>query len=188
MAGRCVLILGGARSGKSSLAQTMARQHGQKVLFVATGAPLDDEMALRIEEHKRQRPHGWRTLEATTDVARKVMAELHDAEVVVVDCITLLVSNILLGGRGPDSEGPDELDRAAAEDRVTAEVEGLIDCLSTGEAVFIIVSNEVGMGLVPVYKSGRDYRDLLGKANQLLARHASEVYFMVSGIPVKIRN
>jgi len=187
MARRCILILGGARSGKSSLAQEMAQRLGGKVLFVATGAPLDEEMSFRIEAHKKKRPRSWRTLEAGLGVGEKIMMEIQDAEVVVVDCVTLLVSNVLLAIGGEGKAEAEQIDYASAEGRVEAEIEGLIRCIKSTKATFIIVSNEVGMGVVPVYKTGRIYRDLLGRANQLLAQQADDVYLMVAGIPWRLK-
>ena len=203
-----ILILGGARSGKSRFAQQMAKGLGEKVLFVATGQPLDEEMASRIEEHKRIRPKNWRTLEIDVKVGQRLKERIEDADVVLLDCLTLLVSNILTK-EGEESschcesfvschsEGEKRLKNLArdrlgetiseAEKQVMAEVEELIECINKHKGIFIVVSNEVGLGLVPENKLGRVYRDLLGKANQLLAQHADEVYFMVSGIPVKIK-
>ena len=187
MAGKCVLILGGARSGKSRLAQEIAQQLGEKVLFVATGAPLDEEMRLRIEEHRKKRPRSWRILEAGVDVGQKIMTQIGDAEVVIVDCITLLVSNVMLSAGHEDSVEPDQIDYASAESKIMAEIDGLIRCINSAKAAFIVVSNEVGMGLVPDHRSGRVYRDLLGKANQLLAQQADDVYLMVAGVPWQLK-
>jgi len=197
MAKKFILILGGARSGKSTFAQGMAAKLGKKVLFVATGEPLDEEMASRVEEHKRTRPKNWRTLEIDIKVGQKLRSQIKDADVVLLDCITLLVSNILTMGHGKplsspltgEDEGEGESAEAIseAEKQVTAEMEDLIDCIDKHKCDFIVVSNEVGLGLVPDNKLGRIYRDLLGKANQFLAQHASKVYFMVSGIPIKIK-
>ena len=208
MAKSFILILGGARSGKSRFAQQMAKGLGEKVLFVATGQPLDEEMASRIEEHKRIRPKNWRTLEIDVKVGQRLKERIEDADVVLLDCLTLLVSNILTK-EGEESschcesfvschsEGEKRLKNLArdrlgetiseAEKQVMAEVEELIECINKHKGIFIVVSNEVGLGLVPENKLGRIYRDLLGKANQLLAQHADEVYFMVSGIPVRIK-
>jgi len=172
------LILGGARSGKSRFAQELAAKGGKRVLFVATGEPLDEEMSARIEVHKQSRPRNWRTLEAPTDVARALRKGMGDAEVVIVDCITLLVSNLM---------GEDSVDAELLEKKVTAELEALIKFAKGTKAHLIIVSNEVGLGLVPTSPSGRVYRDVLGTANQMLARHADEVYFMVAGIAILLK-
>jgi len=193
LAKKFILILGGARSGKSSFAQQMAKEFGEKVLFVATGEPLDEEMALRIKEHKSIRPESWRTLEIGIEVGRYLEEQIGDAGVVLLDCLTLLVSNVILNPSLCHSEGAQRpknlegINPAQAEKQVMAEMEELIHCIEKYPGNFIVVSNEVGLGLVPENKLGRIYRDLLGKANQLLAQHANEVYFMVSGIPVKIK-
>jgi adenosylcobinamide kinase/adenosylcobinamide-phosphate guanylyltransferase len=171
-------ILGGARSGKSRFAQELAAKLGKRVLFVATGEPLDEEMSARIEAHKRSRSPAWKTLEAPTNVAKAMRNKIGDAEVVIVDCLTLLVSNLM---------GTEDIDAETLEKKVTAELEDLVAFMRTTEAHFIIVSNEVGLGLVSPYPAGRVYRDALGMANQMLARHADEVYFMVAGIPIPLK-
>ena len=188
-----ILILGGARSGKSSFAQSLTKRLGKKVLFVATGESLDEEMTSRIEEHRKRRPRNWRTLEIATKVGKKLQGQIKDTDVILLDCLTLLVSNVVLSPSLRHSEGAqrsknlEEIRSAKAEKQVMAEMEDLLDCIDKHGGNFIVVSNEVGLGLVPDNKLGRVYRDLLGKANYLLAQHAGEVYFMVSGIPVKIK-
>jgi len=187
-----ILILGGVRSGKSRFAQQMEERLGGKVLFVATAEAFDDEMASRIEEHERKRPKTWRTLEIDTRVGQQLTEQIDDAEVVLLDCVTLLVSNILTKDSWGaschcDPERSEEAAISEAGSQVMAEIKDLIECIDKHKGIFIVVSNEVGLGLVPDNKLGRIYRDLLGKANQLLAQHASEVYFMISGIPVKIK-
>jgi adenosylcobinamide kinase/adenosylcobinamide-phosphate guanylyltransferase len=177
LAKKSIFILGGARSGKSHFAQELAGKLSDKVLFVATGEALDAEMQARIEEHKKARPKSWRTLEIPTDIGKQIEEHIDDAKVVIVDCLTLLVSNLL----------KDEPDYPQAEKRVTAEIDQLIACVNNLDAIFIIVSNEVGLGLVPETKLGRIYRDLLGKANQIIARHSDEVYLMVAGLPIKLK-
>lgn len=177
MAKEFIFVLGGARSGKSQFAQEMAGKPGERVLFVATGEPGDEEMQARIEKHRKTRPENWRTLEAPTGVGRQIEAEIGDAGVVLIDCLTLLVANVM----------GDETDYQIAEKRVLDEIEGLIATIERLDASFVIVSNEVGLGLVPEAPLGRLYRDLLGKANQFTARHASEVYFLVAGIPMRIK-
>jgi adenosylcobinamide kinase/adenosylcobinamide-phosphate guanylyltransferase len=177
LAKQIILLLGGARSGKSHYAQQLAGELGNKVLFVATGEALDDEMEARIAEHRKSRPGNWRTLEITTGIGKKIEKQIGDAEVVVIDCITLLISNLLRSG--PENKETEKI--------VRAEINELIETMDGLDTCFIIVSNEVGMGLVPENKLGRIYRDLLGKANQMLASHATEVYLMLACLPVQVK-
>ncbi len=177
MAKKSIFILGGARSGKSHFAQQLAGKLGDKVLFVATGEALDEEMQARIAEHKKARPKSWRTLEISTGIGKEIEKQIGDAEVVIIDCLTLLVSNLL----------HDEPAYPEAEKRVTTEIDELLACMDKLDASFIIVSNEVGMGLVPETRLGRIYRDLLGKANRLIAQHTNEIYFMVAGMPIEVK-
>jgi adenosylcobinamide kinase/adenosylcobinamide-phosphate guanylyltransferase len=177
LAKEITLLLGGARSGKSHYAQQLAKELGDKVLFVATGEPLDEEMQSRIAEHKKARPKNWRTVEMPSGIGKEIEGQIGDAEVVLIDCLTLLVSNLLRG----------EPDYPEAEKRIVSEINELIAAMDKLDASFVIVSNEVGMGLVPQTRLGRIYRDLLGKANQLLASHATEVYLMVACLPVRVK-
>ena len=179
--GQLILILGGACSGKSTYAQQLAQDLGGKaVLFVATAEAGDEEMAQRIVKHRQSRPSTWRTLEAPRQVGEAVRTELRDTTVVVVDCLTLLVSNAILSlGMNPDP--------TAAEAAIEEEVEALLQVCRTSVATFIIVSNEVGLGLVPNTPLGRLYRDLLGQANQTLAAQAHAVYLMVAGLALDVK-
>jgi adenosylcobinamide kinase/adenosylcobinamide-phosphate guanylyltransferase len=179
-----ILLIGGAGSGKSRFAQELALKLGGEVLFVATATPGDEEMLKRIDQHKKKRPPAWRTLEVTTGVGKKIAEKIGGARVVIVDCITLLVNNIF--SQYSDQAG-EPTDIPLIEKRLDAEIEELIGCTRQLEAHFIIVSNEVGLGLVPPNQLGRLYRDLLAKANQKLAEAAEEVYLMVAGIGVPIK-
>ena len=154
------------------------------VLFVATAVAGDEEMRQRIEEHRRTRPPAWSTLEVATRVGNQIRQKIGGAQVVIVDCITLLVSNIF--GRYTDQTGED-IDIPLLEQEVTGEIGELVECINRLDVSFIMVTNEVGMGLVPANKMGRLYRDLLGKANQSLAEQADQVYLMVAGLPVPIK-
>ena len=176
-----ILILGGARSGKSSYAQKLALElGGPDVLYVATAEPLDEEMRRRISVHRAERPSGWRTLEAAQAVAAATPPLTAGRKVVLVDCLTLLTSNILLAqGENPDPQ--------QAEAAVLAEVEALLRTARATDAVWILVSNEVGLGLVPPYALGRLYRDALGRVNQCVAAAADQVVFMVAGLPMKVK-
>ena len=176
-----VLILGGARSGKSAHAERLARARGGTVLFVATATAGDEEMARRIAAHRAARPAAWRTIEAPVAVADQLAADgqAPPAATVLLDCLTLVVSNLLLAH---EAAGEDEVTR-----RVEAEIDALLGRFDEGEATWIVVSNEVGSGLVPPYPLGRLYRDLLGRANQQLAARADRVYLMVAGLPLDLK-
>ncbi len=178
------LITGGARSGKSRYAQHLAEKSGGRVLFVATAVAGDEEMRRRIEQHRRERPSGWRTLEAATGIGREIPRALGDAELVIVDCITLLVSNVILK-RVDEAGVPTEA--AATEREVSQEIRELLDCIERADADFVIVTNEVGLGIVPANLISRLYRDLLGRANQMLAGAADEVVMMIAGLPMQVK-
>lgn len=174
--GKLILLLGGARSGKSRTAEQMAaRLGGERVLYVATASAGDEEMRQRIRNHQQQRPSGWRTVEAPLRLAETLRA-VELPEVVLLDCVTLLAANVLL--TFPEEGAQAEITRA-----VLAEVDGLLALIRERPATWIIVSNEVGMGVVPPYPTGRAYRDALGAANQRLAEAADEVMLMVAGLP-----
>ncbi|MFC2069943.1 bifunctional adenosylcobinamide kinase/adenosylcobinamide-phosphate guanylyltransferase [Chloroflexota bacterium] len=179
------LIIGGARSGKSDFAQGLAAKSGKKVLFVATAEAGDEEMRQRIEKHKQSRPSSWITLETATNIGKEILEKAGDTELVIVDCITLLVNNIFSKF---DFQADTEIDDTPVEKEVILEVNQLIDCFHRLDASFIIVTNEVGMDLVPANKIGRLYRDMLGRANQLLAEQVDVVYLMVAGLPVQIKS
>ena len=179
-----ILILGGARSGKSAYAETLAAESSLtgRVLYVATAEAWDDEMRARIAKHRAGRPAGWRTVEALTDAGRAAATAAAEAEVVLLDCLTLLTSNVILAL-------PDDATAtgARAEAAALSEVNEILHAYRAGDATWIIVSNEVGLGLVPPYPLGRLYRDALGRANQCLAAAADTVLFMVAGIPMRVK-
>jgi adenosylcobinamide kinase/adenosylcobinamide-phosphate guanylyltransferase len=147
---------------------------------VATAEAGDAEMAERIALHRADRPAGWRTLEAPRNVGEAVRAQAGEAEVVLLDCITLLANNVL-------APLPETVSVAQAEAALEAEVEALLAAWRAGRAEWIVISNEVGLGLVPPYPLGRVYRDALGRANQRLAAAADEVLFLVAGLPLKVK-
>jgi len=180
--GKLTLILGGARSGKSVYAEKLAGQGGGRVTYIATAQALDEEMAARIALHRSKREANWLTLEIPLGVGAAWQAHPLSCEVVVLDCLTLLVSNLVLAA-SPDADHPDE---GAATAQVEAEVGQLLRAIQASQASWIVVSNEVGMGLVPPYPLGRVYRDQLGLANQQFAARAEEVFFMVAGVPMRL--
>ncbi|GAC1394835.1 MAG: bifunctional adenosylcobinamide kinase/adenosylcobinamide-phosphate guanylyltransferase [Polyangiales bacterium] len=171
-----VLVGGGARSGKSAFALELAMRRGTRRAFVATAEPFDDEMRERIARHAAERGARFETLEAPRALEAtlaRLAAERRELDVVVVDCLTLWLSNLLL----------DALTQEAIERRV----EALVAALSAAPFETIVVTNEVGMGLVPETPLGRVFRDVAGRAHQRLARRANEVFFAVLGTVLRLR-
>lgn len=181
---KIVLFLGGARSGKSRYALEYARRKAANVLFVATATAGDEEMRQRIEAHKKERPGGWRTLEAYEKVAAQIEANAGGADLIIIDCVTLLVNNVFCRF---DINRFDTVVEDVLEKEVMEEIGHLLETFEKVPASFLIVSNEVGFGVVPETRMGRLYRDLLGKANQILASSADEVYCFVAGIPLQVK-
>jgi adenosylcobinamide kinase / adenosylcobinamide-phosphate guanylyltransferase len=181
MGKQLIFILGGARSGKSAYAQRLAEElRGAGVAYVATAQAGDEEMRSRIETHRAERPAGWHTVEAPLLTGFDLAAAIGDARVVLLDCVTLLVSNAVIA-EGDDSQNP------AAGAAAGREVDALLKVYEDGGATWIVISNEVGMGLVPPYPLGRVYRDALGRANQRIAAAADRVLLMVAGLPWELK-
>lgn len=178
--GRLVLVLGGARSGKSAFAERLAQSiSGDDVLYVATATVTDKEMAARIARHRADRPVAWETMELPLRVGETLLARRDVPPVVLLDCMTLLLST-------PAFTEPD-LSEEAVERHANMETDGLFQFVAQYSGTLIVVSNEVGMGLHPNSLLGRIYRDALGRANQRLAARADAAYFLVAGIPLDVQ-
>jgi adenosylcobinamide kinase / adenosylcobinamide-phosphate guanylyltransferase len=193
---RLILILGGARSGKSAFAERLAASSGRTVAFIATATPGDDEMRERIARHRVSRPKQWHTLEEPLDLAGAVQQAYKLADVVLLDCVTLWLGNMLLQESGPD--GSDDDGKKQEGLRITSnlfaewslkQIGALLAVVQAAEPgkTLIVVTNEVGLGIVPAYPLGRVYRDTLGYVNQRLAQAADRVYLMVAGMAVDIK-
>lgn len=178
--GQLTLLLGGARSGKSSHALKLAGDTGKSVTFIATAQALDEEMSARIEKHRAERPAHWQTLELPAHLAGHV-GQIK-SEVIILDCVTLLVSNLLM-----EFAHEELVDETSFQQAVQKEIQALLAAIGASEQHWVIVSNKVGLGLVPPYPLGRIYRDALGWANQRLAQAADQVLLMVAGIPLQIK-
>lgn len=166
------LVLGGAASGKSRFAQELAERQAGSLLYVATARAGDEEMAGRIARHRRGRGERWRTLEAPLDLTVVVPAAVgHGA--VLVDCVTLWLTNLLLAGESPADVWPS--------------VEAFLAVLAGLPAPIILVSNEVGQGIVPEHALARTFRDLAGQVNQRLAARADSVWLVTAGLPLQLK-
>jgi adenosylcobinamide kinase/adenosylcobinamide-phosphate guanylyltransferase len=167
------LVLGGARSGKSRYAQQIASRF-ERVTFIATGRSGDEEMRRKIAQHRRERPAAWKTVEAPLNLHKSIRSESQKADVVLVDCLTLYVANVM--GAKKNSQGDPK-----------KHIEEVCDAIRATKASVIAVSNEVGSGIVPAYQSGRIYRDFLGQMNQGVAQIADKVVLMVAGVPMTLK-
>ena len=172
-----ILVLGGARSGKSACAEGLARQ-GERTLFVATAEALDDDMRQRILKHRKQRPAAWDTLEEPLDPVAAIPSALSGHDTLLLDCLTVWISNLLLAQEDEDH----------VETEILARVGALLDLYGQTNARWILVSNEVGLGVVPASSLGRRYRDLLGRVNRLVASRADKVYLMVAGLALELKS
>ena len=171
--GSVTLVLGGARSGKSRYAQQLAEQ-SQQVMFIATAKASDDQMREKIERHREDRPQDWQTIEEPLELPQALAQYQTECDVMIVDCLTIYAAN-LLEAEGEDREGMER------------RVEALCEELRRVVCSVVLVSNEVGSGVVPAYPIGVRYRDLLGEINQRVARVADDVVLMVAGLPLALK-
>ncbi|MBC7998337.1 MAG: bifunctional adenosylcobinamide kinase/adenosylcobinamide-phosphate guanylyltransferase [Leptolyngbya sp.] len=178
------LITGGARSGKSLLAEQLALAGQRPVVYLATMEELKDdaESVIRINLHRSRRPSNWHTIEAPNNLSEVITSLENKQQTCIIDCLSLLVSNILLKA---DALGEGLL---PARDKVACEVESVLEAINTKpEITFLTVTNEVGSGIVPENALARSYRDLLGESNQTFARQAATVYFTCVGLNIKLK-
>ena len=169
-----ILVIGGCRSGKSRHALELAEKiSGSKRIFVATCMPLDDEMKERIDRHKKERDKSWKTVEAPVQLPEAINEKSREGDVILVDCLTLWINNLLM--------------ETESTDIINAHIQKLIIALEEAKCSIILVSNEVGAGIVPENKLARQFRDYAGFVNQKVAECADRVIWMVAGIPVSIK-
>jgi adenosylcobinamide kinase / adenosylcobinamide-phosphate guanylyltransferase len=165
------LVLGGARSGKSRQAERLVLGSGRAPVYVATAEALDDEMAARIAEHRARRGSSWRTIEEPLDLVETLRRECHERRAVLVDCLTLWVTNLMVAQRP-----------------VRAEMAGLLELLPSMRGALVLVSNEVGLGVVPTDAMARAFIDYAGWLHQRIAEHADDVVFMAAGLPLHLKS
>ena len=169
-AARTSLVLGGARSGKSAFAERLATDSGLERHYLATGQAYDDEMRERIARHRADRGNGWITHEVTVDLVEELDRTAASDRVVLVDCLTLWLTNLMMADADIEAAG-----------------NMLIDCVRQWKGRLVLVSNEVGMGIVPENRMAREFRDHAGRLHQRLAAVADEVYFVAAGLPLKMK-
>jgi adenosylcobinamide kinase/adenosylcobinamide-phosphate guanylyltransferase len=167
---RITLLLGGARSGKSRLAEQLAEKRSGRLVYIATAEAWDDEMKARIAEHKSRRGDRWHGIEAPIAVAEVLRALPADTGAALVDCLTLWLSNLMHAGRD-----------------IAAETAGLLSAISAVQFPVLLVSNEVGLGIVPDNRLARDFRDAQGRLNQAAAAAADHAIFMAAGLPLVLK-
>lgn len=168
-----ILVTGGVRSGKSNYAQHLAKSFKSEVIYIATAEALDSDMKERIRRHKKSRDKSWVTIEEPIDVLGAVKKLSARRRVVLLDCLTLFISNLILKG--------------LSDKAIYTEVRSILKGLRLKSDAAIIVTNEVGSGIVPDSKLGRRFRDLQGRVNQIISGEADSVYLLVSGIQIKIK-
>ncbi len=185
---RLILVLGGARSGKSSFAERLAAHSGKRVAFIATATASDEDMQDRIARHRASRSATWKTIEEPLDLVHALQEASKEADVLILDCVTLWLSN-WMGQQEFMSETDDVVLKNHATDSALVATEALLVAIKTlaVSKTVLIVSNEVGLGIVPMHPLSRTYRDTLGWVNQRIAQDAERVYFMVAGLAVDIK-
>ncbi len=214
MSGKTVLVTGGARSGKSSFAEKLCNQSGGKIAYIATAQVLDDEMRERVQIHRDRRPDSWDTFEATTGVGElinvlvdrglikkcplqksgdDVLSDTYFAQKnkgiyrsILIDCLTVLTTNIFLS-ENIDWDNATFEQKEDIKNKVFDEIDQLLDAVESIQTRVILVTNELGMGIVPENSMARAFRDIAGWVNQKVASRVDEVYLVVSGIPMKIK-
>lgn len=180
------MVTGGARSGKSTYAEQLAKERGKNIGYIATAVVTDEDMADRIKRHRLSRPKEWTTIEQYRHFDEVDETLFKGTDLFLLDCVTTMVTNLMFDEE-MDYDTCSNEDIQKVEDYIFAEIEKLIERMEKDQKKLIVVTNEVGMGLVPAYRLGSIFRDIAGRVNQYLAMRADEVYFMISSIPMKIK-
>lgn len=179
------LILGGARSGKSLLAEQRARESGLKVIYLATAQALDDEMARRVAEHRARRPADWTCIEEPMQLPERLSELAAPDTLILVDCLTLWLSNLLHAGQAvAQAEAGEVVDSPL----VRTQIQALADLLPTLPGRIVLVSNEVGWGIVPMHPVSRLFADEQGRLNQRIAAACDQVTLVAAGLPLTLKS
>ena len=183
---KIILVTGGARSGKSNFAESLCINQNNRTAYIATSVAFDEEMKNRVKKHQESRPKEWKTYEIYKDIYSIVETLDKNHDTVIMDCVTLMVNNLMFTyGIDVDKATSEQLDEL--ENYIREQIIKLLEAVKKTNLYFVIVSNEIGMGIVPENKLARIYGDFVGRANQLISKYSDEVYFVVSGIPMKVK-
>lgn len=182
--GKLVFVTGGIRSGKSAFAERITSELGQTITYVATAEALDDEMKLRIELHRQRRPDNWVTVEEPLKVTAVLKEYGSKCDVIMLDCLTILTSNLMFARE----QAAGQEFKKEMQNEIIEEIEALARAARDAEAHVVIVSNEVGMTLVSDNFLGRQYQELVGRANQIVAGLADEAYLVAAGYPIALKS
>ncbi|MGD8399744.1 MAG: bifunctional adenosylcobinamide kinase/adenosylcobinamide-phosphate guanylyltransferase [Bacillota bacterium] len=185
--GKLIVITGGVRSGKSTYAEKLARDAGGPVLYIATAVPFDREMQDRIARHRERRPADWDTWEGDRNLAAVFQSLPRDYRTVLLDCVTILITNLLLQAEGAEAGNLSAAAWERIEQNIWGEIQAFLTAAAQTTAMVIMVTNEVGAGIVPENQLARVFRDIAGRINQALAVRADEVYLVVCGLPVRLK-
>lgn len=177
-----ILVTGGARSGKSSFGESLLKDK-KEVLYIATSIPFDEEMKDRVKKHRESRPNHWHTLEGYKDLGNSIRTLNQQYDGIILDCITIMITNLIFENFDEEVE----IDYKGIEEKIMGEMKAMVLAFKELNSEVVLITNEVGCGIVPETRLSREFRDIAGRVNQYLAREAEEVYFAVSGIPVKIK-
>ena len=181
-----VLVTGGARSGKSTYAENLCKSQNNNVAYIATSIPFDEGMKDRIKKHQEMRPKNWTTYEAYDEIYKLIKEIERNHQTIILDCVTLLINNLMFKF-DIDYETCDRNEIDEIEKYIKNQVKLLIEEVKKTNLYLVIVTNEIGMSIVPDNRLSRIYTDIAGRINQYIARESDEVYFVVSGIPMKIK-
>jgi adenosylcobinamide kinase/adenosylcobinamide-phosphate guanylyltransferase len=187
MVGKTILVTGGARSGKSSYAEKLATEINGEILYIATAVAFDDEMKSRIKKHQQSRPIAWDTYEGYRDLDKVIKEMGNSYKGILLDCITVMTTNLLMDFTDIDFDNMTLVEADEIEEQIKSQFEKLMKSLENVGADIIMVTNELGCGIVPENKLARFFRDVAGRVNQYVASNCEEVYLTVCGIPMKIK-
>lgn len=185
--GKITYVTGGARSGKSTFAEEYVVEKGLEKVYLATAIAFDNEMKMRVEKHREQRGSQWLTIEGYRNLREKLEESVRDEKIILMDCLTNMVSNLMIMEREYDWDNITKEELFSLEDDIRKQVEDILAFVEERDMELVVVSNELGMGLVPPYALGRHFRDIAGRMNQMVARRAAEAHLIVSGIPVRLK-